>query len=103
MEGPVGAGQVEATRIDNRKSKTEGAAEKTDIQGLEKKGTGLKAHKNGSAKEKGDPADAAGPGKEACSAKTRKRTKTGCLSKPQRPEMLKEVRLTCYSMPQTSH
>ena len=103
MEGHVGAGQVEGIRIDSTKSKIEGAEEKTDIQDLEKKGTGLKAHKNGYAKEKGDPADAAGPGKESCSAKTRKRTKTGCLSKLQRPEALKEVKLTYYSMPQTSY
>ena len=82
MENPIVAGQVEGIRLDRRTSETGVAPDKANVIGMEERGKGSKAQKNGHSKGKVDPTDPVDPGKEPCSAKTRKRTKTGCLSKP---------------------
>ena len=81
MDGPAVFGQSHTAGMDNMRPAVPEAGEQRKAQGQQKKTNSTKAKTDASTKESHDIAEL---GKDSTASKTRKRTKTGCLSKPSR-------------------
>ena len=79
MDGPTVIEQVRTVCMESEKPAVCEVEEQRKAQALDKKASSIKAKRDVTTKENHEIAELA---KESISAKTRKRTKTGCLSKP---------------------
>jgi len=87
MDGPTVVEQVRTVCLESEKSAVCEAEEQRKAEAPDKKASSIKAKRDVTTKENHEIAELA---KESISAKTRKRTKTGCLSKPLRLKLAGE-------------
>jgi hypothetical protein len=87
MDGPTVIEQVRTVCMESEKPAVCEVEEQRKAQALDKKASSIKAKRDVTTNDNHEIAELA---KESISAKTRKRTKTGCLSKPLRRKLVGE-------------